>query len=92
MCVSTGKAGTPNAWDITTLAVLCPTPGRASSSSKLFGTWPPCRSTMSRESAWMFFDFAGESPQGRMMLRICGTVSRVIAAGSPASANSFGVT
>ena len=34
MWVSTGKAGTPNAWAITTLAVLWPTPGSASSDSE----------------------------------------------------------
>src|SRR5436305_533871 len=33
MCVSTAKAGSPNACDITTLAVLWPTPGRRSSPS-----------------------------------------------------------
>jgi len=92
MWVSTGKAGTPKACDITTLAVLCPTPGSASSSSKLLGTRPPCSSTSCCESAWMFFDFAGDSPQGRMMLRISGTRSFAIAAGWSARANSFGVT
>ena len=40
MWVSTGKAGTPKAGDITTLAVLWPTPGSASSASKLWGTSP----------------------------------------------------
>ena len=33
-CVSTGNAGTPNAWDITTDAVLWPTPGKDSKSEK----------------------------------------------------------
>jgi hypothetical protein len=35
MCVSTGNAGTPKAWHMTTLAVLWPTPGSASSAAKL---------------------------------------------------------
>ena len=35
--MSTGKAGHPKAWDITTLAVLCPTPGSSSNCSKVFG-------------------------------------------------------
>ena len=34
MCVSTGNAGTPNAWAITTLAVLWPTPASASRNSQ----------------------------------------------------------
>src|SRR5437868_4975843 len=33
MCVSTGNAGSSNAWTITTLAVLCPTPGSSSSAA-----------------------------------------------------------
>ena len=37
MWVSTGKAGTPKAWAITTEAVLWPTPGRASSAAKSCG-------------------------------------------------------
>ena len=41
MWVSTGNAGTPKACTISTEAVLWPTPGRASSASKLGGTSPP---------------------------------------------------
>jgi hypothetical protein len=33
MWVSTGNAGTPNACDMTTEAVLCPTPGSSSNNS-----------------------------------------------------------
>ena len=43
MCVSTAIAGTPNAVLSTTLAVLRPTPGSASSASRLCGTSPLCR-------------------------------------------------
>ena len=41
MWVSTGNAGTPKAWAMTTPAVLCPTPGRSSNASKEAGTSPP---------------------------------------------------
>ena len=41
MWVSTANAGTPNAWDITTLAVLCPTPGSDSRNAQSGRTSPP---------------------------------------------------
>ena len=41
MCM-TAKAGNPKPWDITTLAVLWPTPGNFSSSSNVLGTLPLC--------------------------------------------------
>lgn len=56
MCVSTGNVGMRNAMASTTDAVLWPTPGRLSSSAKLWGTSPPCRSA----SIW----------QGRQALEI----------------------
>ena len=42
MWVSIGKAGYPNPWEITTPAVLWPTPGSSSSSSNVLGTFPLC--------------------------------------------------
>ena len=51
MCVSTGKAGCPKPWDITTLAVLCPTPGSISNSNKFSGTSPSYFSTRIRDSS-----------------------------------------
>ena len=66
MCVSTGNAGTPNACAITTLAVLCPTPGSSSNSANVRGTAPPCFSTRMRDSPAIAFAFCGESPHGRM--------------------------
>ena len=92
MWVSTGKAGTPNAWDMTTLAVLCPTPGSSSSSAKVFGTDPPCFSTRSFDRPEIAFAFCGESPHGRMMLWMSATGTRAIFAGVSARANSSGVT
>src|SRR5208283_2702772 len=46
MWVSTGNAGTPKACAMTTLAVLCPTPGSSSSSANVRGTAPPWRPAM----------------------------------------------
>ena len=43
--VSTAIVGSPNATFKTTFAVLRPTPGRASSASRVLGTLPPCKST-----------------------------------------------
>ena len=60
MCVSTGKVAMPNACDNTTLAVLCPTPGSASSASISEGTTPPCRSINNRArrfDKWCAFGF-----------------------------------
>ncbi len=92
MCVSTGNAGTPNACDITTLAVLCPTPGSSSNSSNVRGTCPPCFSINSRESSWIALAFRGASPQGRTMALISSTVRAAIAAGLSAILKSAGVT
>ena len=41
-CVSTARVDSPKATFSTTFAVLRPTPGRASSASRVRGTWPPC--------------------------------------------------
>ena len=92
MWVSTGNAGLPKACAITTLAVLCPTPGSASSSSKVAGTRPPWRSTMSCDSARMFLAFVGESPHERTTRSISFTESLAMASGVRARAKSRGVT
>ena len=42
ICVSTAMVGCPNAVFKTTLAVLRPTPGKASKSARLSGTMLPC--------------------------------------------------
>ena len=68
MCVSTGNAGTPNAWVITTLAVLWPTPGRASSSSNVRGTSPPCCATRIFDSSATAFDFVVDSQKDTGLL------------------------
>ena len=49
LCVSTAIVGSPNAVLSTTLAVLRPTPGRASSAARRRGTSPPCSSTRMRQ-------------------------------------------
>ncbi len=49
MWVSTAIVASPKATFSTTLAVLRPTPGSASSSARLRGTRPPCRSTRSSQ-------------------------------------------
>ncbi len=91
MCVSTGNAATPKAWLKTTPAVLCPTPGSASSSSKLRGTSPPWRSSNSFDRPWIAFDLAGDRPQGLMISRISSGVSSTICSGVRARRNNSGV-
>ena len=65
-CVSTEIPGTPKALPRTTLAVLRPTPGSVTRSSRRPGTSPPKRS----QSAWamprMLAVFARKNPVGRM--------------------------
>ena len=68
MWVSTGNAGIPYHCDITTLAVLCPTPGRASKLSKLDGTFPSCLVIKIFDKLEIAFDFLGASPHGLMSL------------------------
>ncbi len=92
MWVSTGKAGWPKAWAMTTLAVLWPTPGSDSSSSKLAGTWPPWRLAMISDRARMFLALAGASPHGRMTDSISRGDSRAMASGVRARANRSGAT
>ena len=54
-CVSTAIVSFPNATLSTTLAVLRPTPGSASSASRDRGTLPPCSATRRRDSSTTFF-------------------------------------
>ena len=55
MWVSTAMVGSPNAVFRITLAVLRPTPGSASSSSRVRGTAPSWRSIRSLQVAIRFF-------------------------------------
>jgi hypothetical protein len=54
MCVSTAMVGWPKAVLRTTLAVLRPTPGKASSASRDSGTSPPCSSIRMRQVSMTF--------------------------------------
>ncbi len=89
--VSTGKAGWPKLWDMTTDAVLCPTPGNLSSASKDSGTIPLCSLIKIWLSPWMAFDFAGDKPQGLMISLISSTVNNTMSWGVSALAKSSGV-
>ena len=60
--VSTAIVGSPKATLRTTLAVLRPTPGSASSAAASRGTSPPCRSMSCRASPTMFFALLRKSP------------------------------
>ncbi|ODT90147.1 MAG: hypothetical protein ABS82_16995 [Rhodanobacter sp. SCN 67-45] len=62
MCVSTAMVGSPKAVLSTTLAVLRPTPGSASSASRVRGTSPPYCSISSRHSAITFLALALNRP------------------------------
>ena len=53
---------------------------------------PPCRWTSMRDSARMFFDFAGASPQGRMTASMRAADRRAISAAVAAFWNSRGAT
>lgn len=92
MWVSTGNAGTPKACTMITDAVLCPTPGSASSSSKVAGTPPPCRSPRRRAISLRRFALVGASPISRIRSRISSTSSAAIASGVGARSKSAGVT
>ena len=92
MCVSTGNAGVPKACTIITDAVLCPTPGNASNSSKVRGTLPPYLS-LKIFAVWrMFFAFEFDSPHGFIISRISDSESFAIFSGVSATAKSLGVT
>merc|ERR1712078_890879 len=85
-----GKAGTPKAWLITTLAVLCPTPDSFSRSSKVPGTSPPCSRTRASLRLARYFAFEGANPISRMSSRMRPSPSAAMAAGVGPAANSAG--
>ena len=89
--VSTGKDGTPNAWAITTLAVLWPTPGRLSRSSWLSGTWLLYLATKIFERSEMAWDFLGDRPQGLIIFLISSTETHLIFSGVSANSKRAGV-
>src|SRR5690554_5877474 len=66
MWVSTAMVGSPKAVLSTTLAVLRPTPGRASSAPRSRGTSPPCRSTRIRQVAITFLALVLNRPMVEM--------------------------
>ena len=61
-CVSTAIVGSPKATFSTTFAVLRPTPGSASSASRVRGTSPPCCSSRSFDIATTFFALMRKRP------------------------------
>ena len=85
ICVSTGKLGTPKDCAMTTLAVLCPTPGSRSSAAKSCGTSPQCSSINISLRRRIAFDFCGERPQGLMISRIVSALWHAISKGLSAS-------
>ncbi len=87
MWVSTAIVGSPKATFSTTLAVLRPTPGSASSAARSCGTSPPCRSTSSRDRSTTLRALACQSPMVRICRATPSTPSATIAAGVDASAN-----
>ena len=92
MWVSTGKAGWPKAWFMTTEAVLWPTPGSFSSASKEGGTRPSCSRNKICESSWMARALRGARPHGRIIASMSATSNSTIASGVWARANRWGVT
>ena len=78
---------------MTTLAVLWPTPGRASNSSKVRGTWPPWQFDQQfGKVAEIALAFCGASPQERMIAWISGNRQPRHLFGVSAAANRAGVT
>ena len=91
MWVSTAMVGSPKAMLSTTFAVLRPTPGSASSASRVRGTSPPCSATSFCDSATTFFALVRKRPM--VLIRSCtrASPSAAILAGVSAAANSAGV-
>ena len=92
MWVSTGNAGCPNPCDITTLAVLWPTPGKLSRSLKLSGTFELNLSTIILDRLNIFKDFWGASTQDLIIISIYNEDIFKIFAGVLAFLKSSGVT
>ncbi len=90
-CVSTVSPGTPNAFPSTTFAVLRPTPGRETRSSRRAGTSPSNRST----SAWPIpmtdWALARKKPVGRRISSSSARSADAYAAASGYRAKSAGV-
>ena len=77
---------------MTTPAVLCPTPGRASKASKFAGTLPSCRSSKSSARRFTFFALLLARPQVLMHSRMSATDRRAIFCGVGPISKSAGVT
>lgn len=92
MWVSTGKAGVLKAWMRTTEAVLCPTPGRASRSCKVLGTWELCCETRILERLEMAEALRLERPQGLMIFCMTSMGRVAMDWGVSARAKRWGVT
>ena len=91
MWVSTAMVGSPNAMLSTTLAVLRPTPGSASSASRERGTSPPCSAISFCESATTFFALVRNRPMVLIRSRTLSSPSATIFSGVGPAANSAGV-
>ena len=91
MWVSTAITGSPNTVLSTTLAVLRPTPGRASSAARSCGTSPPWRSSSWRDSATMFLALLRNRPMVLMCSATPSSPRVIIASGVGAAANSLRV-
>ena len=57
-----------NAWETTTEAVLCPTPGNFSKADMSSGTFPSKFLTKIDDNCFMALDFWGPRPHGLMIL------------------------
>ena len=91
-CRSTGKPGIPRACPRTTLAVLRPTPGRASRSSIRAGTFPSWRSVSAAAIPSSDRALERKKPVGRIWGSNSAGVARVRAAGVGYRVNRAGVT
>src|SRR5450759_5224732 len=91
MWVSTAMVGSPNAILSTTLAVLRPTPGSASSASRARGTCPPCSATSRSDNSTTFLALLRNSPMVLISSRTRSSPSAAIFSGVSAKANSAGV-
>ena len=91
MCVSTAIVGSPNAVLRTTFAVLRPTPGSASSASRVRGTSPPCCSTRMRHSRDHVLRLGVVEPDRLMYALSPSSPSSRIACGVFATGNSLRV-
>ena len=91
MWVSTAIVGSPKAMLSTTFAVLRPTPGSASSASRVRGTSPACSSTSFFDKATTFFALVRKRPMVFTSSRTRSSPNAAIFCGVSAAANSAGV-